>query len=175
LTLPSRSAEADPATAGDTAAVIPDRCEDLVLPAVYTSMFADTPLNDPGWLQGSPAGRIEPSLLSQYADTYEVVNSASALRCIWRDPQADTTGIFVDIGTVGADIAAMHFSALEAQGSACVDTLGGRMCQLIEGNPMYPVDDGFTFFYRGDTFIDVYQSNFPTNGLLADLVGTLWG
>ena len=97
------------------------------------------------------------------------------LRCIWRDPQADITGLGVEVGAPGAAAGAAFLATLPAEGYRCSDADGGRLCQRIRQNPQYPVVDGDTVLLRDRIVISIDQSNEPTNDLMGAIAKRIWG
>jgi hypothetical protein len=143
-------------------------------PQVYTAIFGDTPLNDPAVVGSEGAGKVEPTAAPAGATAQEVLSSATQLRCIWRDPNADITYLEATVATVDTAIAATYLDGLPAGGYTCTEANGGRQCQLIKPNEQYPVDEGHTEFVRDAVYISVNQANFPTKNLLGAIVATLW-
>ncbi|MCU1584894.1 MAG: hypothetical protein JWM49_1450 [Microbacteriaceae bacterium] len=144
--------------------------------ADYGSVFGDTPLNDPAMLDGgTPSGHVTPSAPPPGASQAEVLQSATELICIWRDPAADITGLQVTVARVDPAVAKAYLAGLTAKGYTCGEAHSGLRCGLIKPNATYPVDEGYTSFLRDDIYIDVSQANFPTNDLIGKIVGTLWG
>jgi len=168
---PSPSASA---SAAADAVAIPKDCKAIVSPAVYAKTFGETPLNDPAVVDAEFAGAIAPVTPPAGAAADEVLASAAQLRCVWKDPRADITNLQASIGTVDPAVATGYLTSLAAQGFTCGAKYGGQQCQRISQNEQYPVQDGRTYFLRGTTWITVLQSNFATNGLMGQIVGTLW-
>ena len=89
-------------------AVLPTDCAKVVSPASYDGFFLGTPLNDPGFVDPSLVGSIAPVPPPAGATPAETVYSAVELNCVWRDPNADITGLYVAYSRVDAAIAAQH-------------------------------------------------------------------
>ena len=165
---PSPSASVRPA-------VIPTDCSKVVSAASYDGFFMGTPLNDPGFADPTLVGSIAPVPPPAGATPAEAVYSAVELRCIWRDPNADITGLYIDYSRVDATVAAQHLEQLAAEGYTCTDANGGRQCQVVFPNEQYPVDEGHTVLARDGVVIDVRQANFATVNLMAALTAVVWG
>ena len=162
------------ASAAADAVAIPKDCEAIVSPAVHAKTFGSTPLNDPTVVDAEFAGAVAPVTPPAGAAADEVLASAAQLRCVWKDPRADITNLQASIGTVDPAVATGYLASLATQGYTCGVKYGGQQCQRISQNEQYPVQDGHTYFLRGTTWITVLQSNFATNGLMGQIVSTLW-
>jgi len=172
----SPSAEPTPSAAPVTAAVIPTDCTDVVAgEELYRSTFGDTPLNDPGFGEGT--GALEPAPPAADATAEETIRAATRLFCVWGDPAADITQLTVALSRVDPGLGRDRLGelALGGEGFECGDALGGTRCQLVRQNEQYPVEEAITEFTRDDVYIRVYQANFPTNGLLAGIVERVYG
>jgi len=161
-------------SASPSAAAIPKDCKAIVSAAVYAKTFGSTPLNDPAVVDAEFAGAVTPVTPPAGAAPDEVLASAAQLRCVWKDPRADITNLQASIGTVEPAVATGYLTSLAAQGFTCGAKYEGQQCQRISQNEQYPVQDGRTYFLRGTTWITVLQSNFATNGLMGQIVATLW-
>ena len=164
---PTPSASAVPAN-------VPTDCRKVVDAASYDGFFQGTPLNDPGFVDPTLVGPIAPVPPPAGASAGEAVDSAVELRCIWRDPNADITGMSIEYSRVDPAIATQYVTDLAAQGYTCTDANGGRQCQLVQPNEQYPVDEANTVLARGGVVIDVQQANFPTVNLMAALAAVVW-
>jgi len=165
-----------PADGAPTAAV-PTDCKDIVNLGVYEDVFANTPLNPEGFTtrSGEPFGQITPTTPPPGATPEEVVRSATTLDCLWRNPEADVTGIEVALATVDPAVGNAYLASLAEEGYECTEVHEGRRCHLTERDAQYPVDNAYTRFLRDDVLISVDQSNFPTDDLLGDIVDRIWG
>ena len=161
--------------------VIPETCETIVNPETYAATFGESPLNDPGVVgqEGTEffiqTGRFDPVTPAEGATPGEIVASQTQLRCIWRDPRADITGIGVEMAIVDPGIAREYLTSLASQGYDCAPAEGGERCQHVRTHEQYPVELGDTVFLRDSVVVSVSQGNFPTDGLLGAIVGTVWG
>ena len=164
---PSPSASVVPAN-------VPTECTKVVDAASYDGFFQGTPLNDPGFVDPTLVGPIAPVPAPTGASAGEAVASAAELRCIWRDPNADITGMSIEYSRVDPAIATQYVADLAVQGYTCSDANGGRQCQLVQPNEQYPVDETNTVLARGGVVIDVQQANFPTVNLMAALAAVVW-
>ena len=166
------STSASPSDAGADGVALPTDCQDTMSAAVYSSTFADVPLNDPAF---GPSGVVEPDPAAPGSDIEQVIAGQMTLICIWRDPAADVTGLRLAMGHVDLADGETYLESLDHQGYDCEDRYGGKWCQHISNDTDFGVEEGATSFFRDDVVITVDQSNFPTNGFLADVVETVWG
>lgn len=165
-------ATAAPTTAPATVSV-PTDCTDLVSADRYEATFGDTPLNPEGF--GGGFGQRTPTAPPAGADGWAVTQSVAELRCLWRDPRADITGIGIDLGRVTPEQGDAVLAYATGRGFDCGELHGGTSCQLVTRDQQYPVDRGQTFFVRDGVLVHVDQSNFPTDDLLGAIVARLWG
>jgi hypothetical protein len=121
------------------------------------------------------SGALTPSAPAAGANPEQVLSAATQLRCVWRDPGADTTYLEAKVATVDPAVATTYMATLPGAGYTCSDTLDGQKCQIVKKNQQYPVDDADTVFLRDNVYVHVSQSNFTTNGLLGSIVSTIWG
>jgi hypothetical protein len=167
-------------------ASIPTDCTDIVDAATYASTMGDTPLNDPEFFVGQQMGQVQPVAAPADADPYTTVDSATQLRCGWRDIRADITGLFVDVATVDSATAASYpgwladpaaSQAEQRSGGVfdCTDRLGGTVCQSTRTEAQYGTDFTQTVLVRDGVVVTVRQSNYPTNDLLGAIVARIWG
>jgi hypothetical protein len=184
---PSASASSEPSavpspTPGSTETAspvaLPADCEDIVSAEAYAAVFGSTPLNPENFptRSGGPRGRITPTTPPAGATPEEVVQSATTLDCLWRDPNADITGIEVLMATVNPAVGAAYLAELADEGYSCEDAHDGRRCHITRPNPDHPeADEGYTRFLRDGVVISVNQVNFSTDDLLGDIVDRIWG
>lgn len=150
-----------PASASGT---VPETCEDLVTPGAF-EYTDETALNDP-----AVVGDLE---VPRTALTPARQSSGQRLYCVWRDPEADVTNLTIQVENV---VPARATEALRGlSGFDCSSVDDGLRCQKVTQDPQYPVTDGDTYFTRGDIGIRITQSNVPTEGLLEDVVGNVFG
>jgi len=168
-----QAAEPTPAASAE-AAVVPTDCARLVAPEVYDAIFLGTPLNDPAVVDTYPVGVLTPTEPRADSTPAEAVESAAALRCVWRDPGADVTYLQVEIAAVAPETAEAHLASLPGLGYSCAADLGGFRCQIVGTSPLYPVEESTTVFVRDEVVVTVEQANFPTTNLLAEIVGGIW-
>lgn len=173
-TTPAPSASESPTASAAPTIALPAECADLVSEETYAAVFASTPLNDPGFLGETPAGAIEPTEPPAGATAEQILASAARLYCVWRDPNADITGLVAAVAIVDVVVAEQQLQLLSERDYTCADAFGGRRCQLVRQNELYPVEEGHTVFLRDDVYITVDQYNYPTNGLLEEIVTRLW-
>jgi hypothetical protein len=157
---------------------LPTDCRDIVSAEAYDATFGSTPLNPEGFTRrdGGPFGRVTPVEPPADATPEETVTSATSLDCLWRDPNADITGITVALGEVDPEVGEAYLAALAGEGYTCVDVDEGRRCHLVRPNSEHPeADEGYTRFLRDGVVISVDQVNFSTDDLLGDIVDRVWG
>jgi len=143
---------------------VPATCEDVVTPGAF-GYIDEVALNDP-----AAVGDLE---VPRTALTPALQSGGQRLYCVWRDPQADVTNLTIQIETVDPDRALAALRGLSGFDCSSVDD--GYRCQKVSQNPQYPVTDGDTYFTRGGIGIRITQSNVPTEGLLDDVVGNVFG
>lgn len=159
---------------------IPTDCASLIDSTPFTSTFGSWPLNDPA-VVGSPggpyympSGSISPTPAPSDATLLESMLSATELRCIWRDPQADITNLSVEIGEVEPAISAAYMQSLPADGFSCIAEDSAETCTKFSTDSKYNVEIGQTVFVRDGVFIRVSQANVSTPDLLKTLVDDVW-
>ena len=182
-TAPTTTVASTTATpSASSAAVIPTECTDLIASTAFTASFGAWPLNDPAVVgtPGSeyyiPAGTVMPTPAASGATPAQQLSAATQLRCVWRDPAADITGLTVEIATVDPALANGYLASLPAEGYTCAPTItgAGLACENTRTDPTYGVDIVATSFLRGDTYIQVNQANVSTPDLIAALEAKLW-
>ncbi len=166
-TVEEPSAEPSPTASGPTSVAIPAECRELVSASYYAATFEGVPLNDPAF------GPAEVRL-PQAPDGSEPPAVTGGVACVWADPASDITGLSAVVATVTASEAEAYLDVHASSGYTCTEVLEGRQCQLVSQNEQYPVEQADTVFLRDDTIVHVNQANFPTNGLIAEIVATLW-
>ncbi|KTR46307.1 hypothetical protein [Curtobacterium oceanosedimentum] len=152
---------ASPTTAA--VATIPTSCRATVPEEDYDRFFGDTPVQGSSSMGEGIAGSdsVAAGIAEPGADIY----------CVWRDPRADVSGLEMRIGPARSDAADL----LRAGPTPCSEHDGGVLCRASIPADPYPVDRVTTWFVRGDTYVVIAQTNFPTNGLLDAVVGEIWG
>ncbi|ROP61147.1 hypothetical protein EDF24_1313 [Curtobacterium sp. PhB130] len=143
----------------NTDGVLPTDCRALVPTSDYDRLFNATPLRDPAGTAWGDA-RIGPT---------------PSMWCVWMDPRADVSGLDIAIGQADAAELREYEADLTHEGYACSDRDDGRICQMTRPADPYPVDTTLTFFARGSTWVDISQTNFPTDGLLRAVEQQVWG
>lgn len=169
---PSPSASSKTSTAP---AAIPTACSKVVSPDAYATIFGGTPLNDPKVVGPSDSETLTPMPSETGAAPGDIVFNAVSLRCVWRDPAADITGISIEYSRVEGSVATAYLAELEASGYSCGDAAGGVRCQQTGIEPQYQVDVAQTVLARDGIVISVNQANFPTDNLLSQLAVAIWG
>ena len=151
---------------------IPTDCTQIVDSATYTATMGENPLNPEGFLRrdGTPFGARTPTVPPADATLVQIVDSAASLDCLWRDPRADITGLGVTMGRLDQATSASLLSLAAADGATCSDAQGGRLCQKSGKDVQYQTDQTQTYFVRGDLYVYVNQTNFPTNDLLGSIL-----
>jgi hypothetical protein len=153
-------------TSASTAATIPTDCRGLVPASDYDRLFGGTPLV-----------QIKPSLPDTpeaYRDL-ERQSGDDSLRCIWRDPQADVTGLEIMAGESTPGAISENLAVIRGEGGTCSQRDGGTFCQTVSNVEPYDVERAYTYYTRGTAWVVIDQTNFPTNGLLDAVSGEIWG
>ncbi|MBA8989621.1 hypothetical protein FHW23_000853 [Curtobacterium pusillum] len=152
-----------PTPTWNTTAVLPTTCRGTVPADDYARLFGDVPVTEITEAKDGSTG----------TDSADVTwaGGSVAIICTWMDPRADVSGLDMKIGTAGPGAA----DVLAKSTFHCEDRDGGRMCQASSPADPYPGDQVTTYFLRGDTFIVIRQTNFPTDNLLGAIVGEIWG
>lgn len=119
--------------------------------------LGDTPLNDPG--TGISSGP-QPD---------------GGLICLWRDPRADTTGLYTTITHMTEGDARELLSGLSAEGFTCYEPDAGTRCEKTWTSDAYPVTDGRTVYWRDGILIDTDYSNLAPEGYTSAIVESIWG
>ncbi|KJC65492.1 hypothetical protein [Agreia bicolorata] len=172
--------ETTPPAPEPAAYTIPTDCASLIASTPFTSTFGSWPLNDPG-VVGTPGepyytqtGSISPTPAPSGATLLESMLSATELRCIWRDPQADITNLSVEVGEVDPAISAAYMQSLPADGFSCTAEGSAETCTKFSTDSKYNVEVGNTLLVRDGVFIRVSQANISTPDLLDTLVSDVW-
>lgn len=158
---PTKTAEADPHHDHGT---VPTSCKATMSAATYAKTFASTPLNPAGYDLKGKLG-----LLPASAQT-----SGRRLECLWRDPRADITNLDMVIAPVDPVKAVAFLTGLKSKGFTCVPLGEGTRCQSVTTDSQYGVEIGSTYYVRGSTGVYISQANFPTNGLLNEVIARVW-
>ena len=159
---------------------IPTDCASLIASTPFVSTFGSWPLNDPavvgspGGPYYTPSGSISPTPAPSGATLRESLLSATELRCIWRDPQADITNLSVEIGEVDPALSEEYLTSLPADGFTCAADDSAQTCTKSTTDTKYGVDVGETVLVRDGVFIRVSQANISTPDLLQALVSDVW-
>ncbi|PZE64051.1 hypothetical protein DEI83_12765 [Curtobacterium sp. MCBD17_021] len=146
-------------TPTSTAATLPPDCTGLVPASEQDRLFGGTPLQDPS---GTERLRTAAPLTTN-------------LSCLWMDPRADVSGLSIDVGTGTAEQISAFEATLVERGHVCSDRGPARVCTQTRQAEPYPVDTTETWYFRGTTWFEVSQTNFPTNGLLDAVEQQIWG
>lgn len=167
---PSSTSSDAPSTAVPSASgfALPAVCESVYSAGMLATLQAQVPpLNDPGVTLFS----------TQNAAALEVLDSGIAtLRCSWGRPSE--SGLATNVSVIDAEQAATVQSALEADGIACEQVLGGTRC-VIEQQRI-DLDDNLVttgeqhFFRDGGWVSTAYVGALP-DGYTQDIAETLWG
>jgi len=154
---------------------IPTDCTQIVDAATYAATFGSIPLNPESWLRrdGTARGSRTPSVPEAGAQPFQIVDAAAELDCVWREPQADVSGIFVILGRLDQPTAASLLDQVTAAGATCQEAHGGQLCQQPIEVEQYPIEAAHTWFVRGDLYIAVEQYNVPTNDLIGSMLAHL--
>ncbi|MFC4139952.1 MULTISPECIES: hypothetical protein [unclassified Microbacterium] len=136
-------------------AAIPKDCREM-LSADVLAQLKDVPLNDKAF---GASGTLDDG----------------SLKCIWGDPQADTTGLTTTIQHKSSGAALDQLNALMAEGYTCYTPDEGTRCEKVWQNETYPVTDGRTLFYRQGVLIDTQYSNLAPEGYTDAIIASIWG
>ena len=175
------AAETTPPAPEPAAHAIPTDCASLIASTPFAATFGSWPLNDPsvvgspGGPYYTPTGSIAPTPAPSGATLLESMLSATELRCVWRDPQADITNLSVEIGEVDPAISAAYLQSLPAEGFSCTQDGSAETCEKFETESKYNVEVGQTVLVRDGVFIRVNQANVSTPQLMDTLVTDVWG
>ena len=134
---------------------IPDDCRAILSDEVLAELDG-VPLNDPAVGVGGK-------------------QSDGSLECNWRDPRADTTGLYTVIAYMNRGPALDMLNQLaDDEGYTCFTPDGGTRCEKTWQNDTYPVTDGRTLFWRDGVLIDTTYSNLAPTGYTASIVAHLF-
>ncbi|MFE6995742.1 hypothetical protein ACFVAE_07285 [Microbacterium sp. NPDC057659] len=136
-------------------AAIPKDCRKILTSEVLAQL-KDVPLNDKAF---GPSGTLKDG----------------SLKCVWGDPQADTTGLVTTITHERSGPALEKLNGLVAEGFTCYAPDEGTRCEKIWKNKTYPVTDGRTLFYRQGVLIDTQYSNLAPKGYTDAIIAGIWG
>lgn len=146
------------------AASIPTDCRAIVPASDYDRLFGDAPLTTVFPAAGQTGG-------NRYG-----IGGRTVLDCLWRDPGADITGLSVTVGTgTPEQLSDVARTTFRDWSPTCDERDGIQTCRAVRRDPQYGTDWARTTYVRGDTWLVIDQSNFPTNGLLPAIVGEVWG
>ncbi len=143
-----------PMSPADTSTVIPNDCREILNDRVLTALEG-VPLNDPA-----------------FGDTGTLFDGT--LRCVWGDPDADTTKLTTTIGTVPYNDAMDYLNALTEEGFTCYSPDDGVRCEYSWRNERFPVTDGRTLYYRDSVLVDTQYSNLAPGGYTNAVIDALW-
>ncbi|WP_209559824.1 hypothetical protein [Frigoribacterium sp. PvP032] len=174
-TEPTDTAEPTETAVAAPLVTIPTDCTQIVDASTYATTFGSIPLNPESWLRrdGTARGSRTPSVPEAGAQPFQIVDAAAELDCVWREPQADVSGIFVILGRLDQPTAASLLDQVTAAGATCQEAHGGQLCQQPIEVEQYPIEAAHTWFVRGDLYIAVVQYNVPTNDLIGSMLAHL--
>lgn len=145
---------------------LPDDCIALI-PSSILSAFDDVPLNHTSYVeQGLPSGISNERMRERLEEHRE-------LGCVWRDPDAISTGLTTTIARISGGDAAQSIMVLQGAGAACYLAHNGTRCELDTSSAS--VVDGETHFFRDDIWIATAWSDLAPSGYTAGLSSTIWG
>lgn len=164
---PTASASAG-ATDADATASIPTSCAAAVSASDGARIFGDLVRE-----------QLRPGSDRQYyVDPEQPFKDDAALVCRWSPSGGteDPHNLFLEEGAADRTVLTARLDALAAEGQACSDRLGGRVCQVTTTGKYYDeaLSTTSTFFVRGDTYVAITQTNTPTDDLLAAIVQQTW-
>ncbi|SKA86143.1 hypothetical protein SAMN06295879_0879 [Agreia bicolorata] len=172
--------ETTPPAPEPAAYTIPTDCASLISSTPFTTTFGSWPLNDPGVVGTpgepyyTPTGAISPTPAPSGASALDSLLSATELRCIWRDPQADITNLVIEIGEADPGVTDAYMQSLPAEGFTCTSDDHAETCTMFSVETKYNVEVGNTVLVRDGVFIRVSQANISTPDLLDTLVSDVW-
>lgn len=153
-----------PTPTAPTVATVPTSCRATVPAEEYDRLFG-----------GREAIQVD---LSGSEQEPEVVAASGRtdLYCAWGAADGPDPGLSVIIGSAipegsrpeDADI----FSGWDV---TCADDGAARICRATSADAETGTTAARTRYERDDTWIEINQSDFPTNGLLDAVVGEIWG
>lgn len=161
-------------------ATIPTDCKALVPAGSYDSIFKGIPLNDPGFVGTPdkeyyvPNGSIKPKDSSYPGNARAEVRDRAELRCIWRDPRADISGISVEVARLKLELKQKFQAELKELAYTHKPGNGGEVWRQTRTDEQYGVNVTETILFRDDVTISIWQANTPTNNLLGTVVGQIW-
>lgn len=134
--------------------VIPSDCSGI-LGSASRAALADVPLNDPSF---GPAGAL----------------ATGILRCVWADPEADTSRIETTIGFAQENAVIDFMNELGSDGFTCYRPDDGVRCEKTWRNERFPVTDGRTLYFRDGVLVDTQFSHLAPEGYTSGIVASLW-
>lgn len=134
--------------------VIPSDCSGI-LGAAARADLEGVPLNDPSF---GPAGAL----------------TSGVLRCIWADPEADTSRIETTIGFAQENAVIDFMNELGTIGFTCYRPDAGVRCEKTWRNERFPVTDGRTLYFRDGVLVDTRFSHLAPEGYTSGIVASLW-
>lgn len=175
-TTPSSSPDPSPSPTVE-AVPIPTDCALLVSAETYASTFATRTLNDPLFVSPERSGVLNPTVAPPGSSDWGVQAHATQLYCVWssQDPVLGYRSFVVSIGTLNTAFTDRFLSGPQFKDYTCEEKYEGRVCQVINENSDYDYVQGHTVFARDGVLIDITQENFPTHGVLGEMVTTIWG
>lgn len=177
---PTQSTPAAKPTITPMVAKIPTDCKALVPANSYASIFKGAPLNDPGIVGTpdseyyTPNGSITPKDSSYPGNPRAEVRDRAELRCIWRDPRADISGISVEIARLKPELKQKFQTDLTELAYTHKPGDGGEVWRQTRTDEQYGVNVTETILFRDNVTISIWQANTPTNNLLGTIVGQVW-
>ncbi|MBT2502541.1 hypothetical protein [Curtobacterium sp. ISL-83] len=172
---PSPSPTGTPTAAPRADVRIPGECYFLVPQPDYLRFFGAAALSE----------QILSPGLSRHPDGNDRIQGLrgehESLLCTWQN-EGVQANLVLQVGRT-ADLAPgmaqetdgrLGGTSQDPPGGTCQDRLGGRVCQSTGSGAQGPAVTATTFERDGVT-IKIYQTDFPTDGLLAAVVGEIWG
>lgn len=157
------TASASPATPSATPSptatpvAVPTDCRALVSEPVL-AQFGDLPLNDPAY--GSDVG-MQPD---------------GSIVCLWGRPDTDTGRLSTTISSMSRGPALDLLNGLaDSEGFTCYTPDGGTRCEKTWIDPVYPVTDGRTLFWRDDILVDTQYQNLAPTGYTDSVIAAVFG
>lgn len=102
------------------------------------------------------------------------IREDSSRVCVWGEPGAATTRLVTVIGYSPEREARDALFALGQDGFTCYEPQGGLRCEKTWTDPVLPVEDGRTLFWRDGVIVDTQYSNLSPDGYTDAVIAALW-
>ncbi|MBP1301500.1 hypothetical protein [Curtobacterium sp. 1310] len=167
---------ATPTPVPTTGAAPPDRADPTAVASIPTSCRGAVPAGAYDRLFG---GR---EAIQVFPSPGGVVPSVSGsgvvteLYCLWGGSDGPGPGLALTVGTAnGEQLASRESSFFGDQDTVCSVEGPARVCRASSTDVETGAAQARTWYSRGDTWVEIDQADFPTDGLLDAVVGEIWG